>query len=709
MTTINNLKIVSWLHYLLITFALLIVSGGSWASSDKDREDAGLQKLGIGENFGRWPGGVVVWQYRSEGKPTYFDDDNYFLGLINQAIAEIENSAGIDFQYQATYNGNAIEFFGDNVVTIGWEDIGGAAGVAGPWQSCSGQELIDLGYCNYTDGSVRFNNNILAIDWDRGTAAASEHVLIQVATHELLHLLGIGHSEQLVSIMYADPYTNLSHLQADDIDALQSMYGLSATPADPPTYTPPGTTNPTALQDVYVTTNIALLDEITSIDDNEQSADSVGITYWVNDQVTGPLVELFVEDPLGYNYAINTDQRTCMTNPPGGACLFYFSGASTATLMTYPGIWRFHVVVNGDLVETNDLNVQYTPPVVNTPPDTTLEFDVVAGASPLTVNATLTINGDAEGHIVDATWHIPTVGEVDVNFGGPTGQDFRQFTFNADGDYEVYVEVSDNGSRYDNPGTGADAGAGFQILYRQVINVAPQGPTDQDMDGVPDESDNCPAVANAGQEDFDSDGAGDACDDDDDNDGVPDVNDNFPLGFVDVPLGSFAFDFIEDLALSGVTGGCSGGNYCPDDAVTRAQMAVFLERGINGSGFSPPAATGTLFNDVAANDFAAAFIEQLANDGITGGCGGGNYCPNDNVTRAQMAVFLLRAKYGAAYLPPPATGVFTDVPPGSFADRFIEQLALEMITGGCGGGNYCPDDPVTRAQMAVFLVRAFNL
>jgi hypothetical protein len=74
-----------------------------------------------------------------------------------------------------------------------------------------------------------------------------------------------------------------------------------------------------------------------------------------------------------------------------------------------------------------------------------------------------------------------------------------------------------------------------------------------------------------------------------------------------------------------------------------------------------------------------------------------------------MAVFLLRAKFGAAYVPPPPTGVFNDVPVGAFADRWIEQLAAEGITSGCGGGNYCPGDPVTRAQMAVFLVRTFEL
>ena len=241
--------------------------------------------------------------------------------------------------------------------------------------------------------------------------------------------------------------------------------------------------------------------------------------------------------------------------------------------------------------------------------------------------------------------------------------------------------------------------------YAFSVNVQ----VDTDLDGIPDDQDNCAVDFNPDQADNESDGVGDVCDEDDDNDGVPDISDAYPLGFQDVPLGAFAFDFIQTLALSGVTAGCGNANYCPDASVTRAQMAVFLERGINGSGYAPPPATGTIFADVPLGSFADAWIEQLFNDGITSGCGGGNYCPNDSVTRAQMAVFLLRAKYGAAYSPPPPTGIFADVPLGSFADRWIEQLAAEGITAGCGNQNYCPDDAVTRAQMAVFLVRTFGL
>jgi len=185
--------------------------------------------------------------------------------------------------------------------------------------------------------------------------------------------------------------------------------------------------------------------------------------------------------------------------------------------------------------------------------------------------------------------------------------------------------------------------------------------------------------------------------------------DPFPTRFNDVPADHWAFSFIETLADSGITAGCDNDNYCPSSPVTRAQMAVFLERGIHGSGFSPPAATGNVFLDVGANDFAASFIEQLSSDGITSGCGNNNYCPNADVTRAQMAVFLLRARHGSDYSPPPASGVFGDVDLSHWAVHWIEQLAAEGITSGCGNGNYCPNEVVTRDQMAVFLVRTFGL
>lgn len=179
--------------------------------------------------------------------------------------------------------------------------------------------------------------------------------------------------------------------------------------------------------------------------------------------------------------------------------------------------------------------------------------------------------------------------------------------------------------------------------------------------------------------------------------------------FDDVAVSHWAFRHIETVARVGIAAGCGRNNFCPASPVTRAQLAVFLERGMRGSDFIPPPASGTVFLDVAAGDFAAAFIEQLYLDGITAGCGGLKYCPSAKLTRDQMAVFLLRAKHGAGYSPPPATGTFTDVTLSHWAVHWIEQLAREGITAGCGSGKYCPDAVVTRDQMAVFLVRTFGL
>jgi hypothetical protein len=184
--------------------------------------------------------------------------------------------------------------------------------------------------------------------------------------------------------------------------------------------------------------------------------------------------------------------------------------------------------------------------------------------------------------------------------------------------------------------------------------------------------------------------------------------------FTDVPPSHPFWAWVEALVRAGITGGCATDppGYCPNDPVSRAQMAVFLLRGIHGAGFTPPPADGIFADVPTANPFAA-WIEELFAGNVTGGCATSplRYCPGQAVTRDQMAVFLLRAIHGAGYQPPPASGTFADVPASHPLAPWVEQLALEGVSAGCGTApaRYCPGDPVTRGQMAVFLVRAFQL
>jgi hypothetical protein len=137
--------------------------------------------------------------------------------------------------------------------------------------------------------------------------------------------------------------------------------------------------------------------------------------------------------------------------------------------------------------------------------------------------------------------------------------------------------------------------------------------------------------------------------------------------FADVPIDHPYWAEIEAFYLAGITTGCGVSPliYCPEQNVTRAAMAVFILRAKYGSGYAPPPATHTFADlPVPGKEWQEAWVDQYYLEGITSGCGYSplRYCPENPVTRAAMAVFLLRAKYGSSYAPPPATHTFADLP-----------------------------------------------
>lgn len=189
--------------------------------------------------------------------------------------------------------------------------------------------------------------------------------------------------------------------------------------------------------------------------------------------------------------------------------------------------------------------------------------------------------------------------------------------------------------------------------------------------------------------------------------------------FADVTQTHPLWRYVEGFFAREITTGCAVNpmRYCPDRAVTRGEMAVFLLRSMHVDDVTPyePADDpADPFADVPTpgKDWMEPWIEQFYATGITTGCGVNplRYCPERNVSRGEMAVFLLRAKHGSSYTPPPATGTFADVPTSNWMAAWIEQFYKEGITTGCAVSplRYCPDRSVNRAEMATFVDRAFG-
>jgi glucose/arabinose dehydrogenase len=164
--------------------------------------------------------------------------------------------------------------------------------------------------------------------------------------------------------------------------------------------------------------------------------------------------------------------------------------------------------------------------------------------------------------------------------------------------------------------------------------------------------------------------------------------------FTDIATSTF-IDSIHWLLYEGITAGCGGTRFCPTAAVTRAQMAMFLVRQFN----HPLTSTNYFTDDNGITGESS--INALRAAGITSGCTATRFCPTRPVTRAQMAIFLDKE------LNPPDTSTdFFDDDDGKTGESSINRLASAGITGGCAARRYCPTASVTRGQMAAFLRRA---
>jgi sugar lactone lactonase YvrE len=193
--------------------------------------------------------------------------------------------------------------------------------------------------------------------------------------------------------------------------------------------------------------------------------------------------------------------------------------------------------------------------------------------------------------------------------------------------------------------------------------------------------------------------------------------------FADVPPSATYFDAADLMFLDGVSTGCVQGNsaqtreYCPNNDVTRQEMAAFIVRAVTGTVSPAIYNTTPYFQDVPNTNPFFPHIQKMMELGITTGCSQRPplFCPTDTIPRWEMAIFMIRARlmlHGASFTTS-ATPYFTDVPTNVEGNGqpypFIQRSFEEHITNGCGGTLYCPDELVTRGQMASFIMRGlFN-
>jgi uncharacterized repeat protein (TIGR02543 family) len=202
------------------------------------------------------------------------------------------------------------------------------------------------------------------------------------------------------------------------------------------------------------------------------------------------------------------------------------------------------------------------------------------------------------------------------------------------------------------------------------------------------------------------------------------------LLFSDVPPSHWAHDYIYACAHAGIVSGYGDGTYRPALEVDRASMAVFISRAVAGGDDEVPSAPGQpTFRDIVPAHWAYRYIEYAAANHIVQGYGGDSnrrpeYRPELKVTRAQMAVFIARSivdplgEEGLADYTPPDEPTFPDVPNTGcgpddsqpfWAYKHIEYITAQGVAAGYDDGLYHPERIVTRAQIAVYVTRAFGL
>ena len=169
--------------------------------------------------------------------------------------------------------------------------------------------------------------------------------------------------------------------------------------------------------------------------------------------------------------------------------------------------------------------------------------------------------------------------------------------------------------------------------------------------------------------------------------------------FADVSTDAYYYEAVKWAAEQGITGGVGGGLFAPDQSCTRAQIVTFLWRAAG----SPEPKSMCSFSDVPEDSYYAKAVAWAVENGITVGTSATTFSPDATCTRAQGVTFLFRAAKASADGAP----AFRDVAADAYYAAAVKWATDNSVTNGIGGGLFGSDNDCTRAQIVTFLWRLY--
>lgn len=401
--------------------------------------------LGISSELNLWENGVVRLAYNHSGARSDVTAQE-IIGKLQEAFRIMENIADLDFQFLGETTASPLDF-SDNIVTIGWEEIGGnTIARAGPAGSASFSTIRRLGYFPNVDGSFQFNS----------LRTGSYDVAVMI--HEMMHLLGLGHSDNPVSIM-TPLVTRYASPQADDIAALQAMYGPPDTLVVPNQAVQLNSAPRAGFSIdesdsglVVRRASATSADSITrfsSVDANFASRDEVFLRLNYRGGAAGDTVQIYLTDPNGF-VSLDSSQALGFSS----RIQFFFVEFAEA-ITPIPGQWRVQVGIGESpamdftfTVDPRAIDYNQTPTaVLSSSSQGNGLYDLALTAS------------DPEGDNLIIDWHIPGQGRL-------LNQAASLSTLTASTTpARMFAAVRDDGVKKD----GASSGIGFGALLSQYL------------------------------------------------------------------------------------------------------------------------------------------------------------------------------------------------------------------------------------------------